>query len=158
VEQARGAYVADLHRTCARRSVSVVLDALASGGLLKQSNDQHPAYLPARDLSRISTAEALAAVRKAGEDTFLNPDSLPVPVSVGRVVESVERATAPSNANMTVSAMAGRDESIESARAAETAMSGTATGKEAEGWRIGLRNSTCFTSDSGAVLRSSRCG
>jgi membrane protein len=102
-------------------SVSVVLDALASGGLLKQSNDQPPAYLPARDLSQVSIAEVLATVRKAGEDSFLNPESLPLPASVERVVESVERAIALSTATMTVSAMAGRDETIEIAPPAETA-------------------------------------
>lgn len=94
-------------------SINIVLDALATGGLITQSNDDLPAYLPARDLSQVPISEVLATIRKAGEDAFLNPDSLPLPASVEEIMQSLERAIAKSTATVTVADMVARAGSIE---------------------------------------------
>jgi membrane protein len=115
VSFARGRSPWTLHRLTQElgipmHAVNVVLDALASGGLVKQSNDDPPAYLPARDLSRVSVAEVLAMVRKAGEDSFLTPDSLPLPGSVEQVFEAVERGAAASATGTSVAALVGESD------------------------------------------------
>jgi membrane protein len=93
-------------------SVNVVLDALETGGLVRQSNDDPPAYLPSRDLSQVSIAEVLAMVRKAGEDAFVNPDSLPLAVPVAEIVDAVELAIARSTAQISVRAMVERSDGV----------------------------------------------
>jgi membrane protein len=99
-------------------SLSSVLGALATRQLVRQSSDSPPGYLPARDLSRIAVSEVLAAVREAGEDAFLNPDSLPIAVPVEQIVDAVERAMATATEAITISALV---ESCEHAAAAEAA-------------------------------------
>jgi len=69
-----------------------VLDALAGSGLLVQTGDDPPAYVPARELDHLSIAELLAAVRKAGEDNFLNPDALPVSARIADVEARIDAA------------------------------------------------------------------
>jgi membrane protein len=75
-------------------AVDVVCDALVQGRLLRQSNDDPPAYLPARDIAEIPVAEVLATVRMAGEDRFLNPQSIPLAPHVEDLVEDIESASA----------------------------------------------------------------
>ncbi len=75
-------------------AVDVVLDALTGSGLVVETGDDPPAYVPARDLDRLSLADLLAAVRKAGEDEFLNPDALPVPASIADVTARIDAAVA----------------------------------------------------------------
>src|SRR5262249_33919881 len=55
-------------------AVNGVLDALEGCGLLIRSHDDPPAYLPARDLADVSLAELMSAIRRAGEDRFLDPE------------------------------------------------------------------------------------
>jgi membrane protein len=63
-------------------AVRMMLAALEQGEVLVRSHADPPAYLPARDLGRISVAALLRTVRCAGEDRYLNPAAIPVPVSV----------------------------------------------------------------------------
>ena len=86
-------------------SVNVVLDSLAAGGLVRESNGDPPGYFPARDLSRIPISEVLEIVRKTGEDEFVNPDSLPLAAPVEQIVKSVERAIVSSSAGLSVLAL-----------------------------------------------------
>ncbi|MGE5171050.1 MAG: YihY/virulence factor BrkB family protein [Rudaea sp.] len=104
-----------LHRLTRRlaipmHSVNVVLEALAAGGLVRQSNDDPPAYLPSRDLSRVSIAEVLAMVRKADEDAFVNPDSLPLAGHVAAIVDAVDDAITRSTAQVSVRDMVERSD------------------------------------------------
>ena len=75
-------------------AVNVVCDALVQGKLLRQSNDDPPAYLPARDIAEVPVAEVLATARMAGEDRFLNPQSIPLAPRVEDLVEGIEAAAA----------------------------------------------------------------
>ncbi|MEP7183912.1 MAG: YihY/virulence factor BrkB family protein [Betaproteobacteria bacterium] len=88
-------------------SVNVALDALAQGGLVTRSNDDPPAYLPARDLSHLSIADLLATMRMAGEDGFLTPEALPLPPSVENVVTRIDRAFAESVEDLSVRTLVG---------------------------------------------------
>ncbi len=67
-------------------AVDPILDALQAGGLLTQSNDDPPAYLPARDLTTVSVHELLEIVRNAGEDRYLAPSALPASAPVERAL------------------------------------------------------------------------
>jgi membrane protein len=92
-------------------SIGAVLDALTRGGLVTQNHDDPPAYLPARELSRVPLAEVLATVRRAGEDGFLNPASLPLTDPVEKIVERIEHAIAASTDDLSIATMvAGRDD------------------------------------------------
>jgi len=79
-------------------SVKIILEALARGGILRKTNDDPPALLPARELSQLMVADVLAKVRAAGEDEFLGADALPLPQHVEAIATSVERAIASSSA------------------------------------------------------------
>jgi len=80
-------------------SVNVVLDALEGGGLLTKTRDDPPAYVPARELADVSVAELVSAVRKAGEDRFLAPESLALPAPADDLARRLERAIASSLEN-----------------------------------------------------------
>ena len=88
-------------------SVNAVLDALAEGRLVTPTGDDPPAYLPARDLAEISVAEVLAAVRRAGEVGFMNPDSIPFSQSVNDVVARMEEAMSAATEAISVRTLAG---------------------------------------------------
>jgi membrane protein len=99
-----------LHRLTRRlaipmHSVNAVVDALITGGLLIQSGHDPPAYVPARDLSHMSIADVLATVRSAGEDRFLNPDSLPLPQAIEGILSRIEHAIASSSERVSVGSM-----------------------------------------------------
>jgi membrane protein len=83
-----------------------VLDALERTNLLVESNDEPPAYLPARDLGAIEVRQLLDAVRCAGEDRFLNPAALPVSEPVAQVLSRIEHALSASMVNVTVKDLA----------------------------------------------------
>jgi membrane protein len=87
-------------------SVQVVLGALAQANLLVESNDEPPAYLPARDLGAIPVPQLLEAVRRAGEDRFLNPAALPVSEPVAQVLSRIEHALSAATVNVTVKDLA----------------------------------------------------
>jgi membrane protein len=63
-----------------------VLDALESGGLLLQTGDDPPAYLPSRDIGSILLKDLLFAVRTAGEERYLGPQALPAPAEIEAIL------------------------------------------------------------------------
>jgi len=73
-------------------AVDVVVDALQKGGLLAETSDTPPCYLPGREPARIKVKNLLDVVRAAGEDRFLCPEQLPVPTEVEDVLDRLERA------------------------------------------------------------------
>jgi membrane protein len=73
-------------------AVQAVLEALARGGLLVESNDDPPGYLPARDLSSVSVKQLIDIIRAAGENRFLSPDSLPVPEEVAELIRRLNES------------------------------------------------------------------
>src|SRR5262249_13313022 len=86
-------------------AVNGVLDALEGCGLLIRSHDDPPAYLPARDLADVSVAELMSAIREAGEDRFLDPESLSIPAQAEELEKRVERAIASSLEHVSVKAL-----------------------------------------------------
>jgi membrane protein len=87
-------------------SISVVLDALETSGLLIKSKDDPPAYLPARDLADVSIAELISAVRKAGEDRFLTPEALALSAPADELAKRMEEGIATALADVNVKALA----------------------------------------------------
>ena len=87
-------------------TVDIVLDALEQGRLLVRTNDDPPAYLPARDLGAITVRQLLETVRSAGEDRFLNPAALPVSAAVDRVLTRMEQALSAAMGTVTVKDLA----------------------------------------------------
>ena len=73
-------------------AVDGVVDTLCNAGLLAETSDKPPCYLPARELAQIRLKELLDVVRAAGEDRFLCPEQLPVPPGVEDVLQRLERA------------------------------------------------------------------
>ncbi len=88
--------------------VERVLDALHQGGLLVQSNDDPPGYLPARDLANVSVKDVLDTVRSAGEDRFLSPDRLPAPGEVEDVIQRLDETARQTVGNISVKELAAR--------------------------------------------------
>ena len=87
-------------------SVLAVVEALCAGGFLTRSADDPPAYLPSRDLARVSVADVLSSVRRTGEDAFLHPGSLPLPAPLEAILEAKERAIAAATGGISVADMA----------------------------------------------------
>jgi len=108
--------------------MQTVLGALRAGGLLAQTDDDPPAYLPARDLNCVSVSQALATVRTAGEDRYLNPDLVPVPVPVARALERLDRCMDTSLSDITVAELATQTDTP-----GRPAADDTSSGREAAG-------------------------
>jgi membrane protein len=87
-------------------AINAVLDALREFGLLVTSNQDPPAFVPARDLGAVSVARVLAAVRAAGEDRFLDPESLPLPPEIAAIVQRIEQAIVASVDDVSVKRLA----------------------------------------------------
>jgi membrane protein len=111
-------------------AVDVVLAALEQAKLLVESNDDPPAYLPARDLGAISVRQLLEAVRSAGEDRFLNPAGLPVSERVDQILTRLEQALNASMGSVTVKDLAA-DPLAELARDPGTGPAGAERATEA---------------------------
>jgi membrane protein len=91
---------------CPMHSVSVVLDALTDGGVVVRTDADPPSFTPARDLTRVSLADVLDLVRSAGEDSFLNPDSMPRDSDVERVAARIEDAIDQATRDISVASLA----------------------------------------------------
>jgi membrane protein len=69
-----------------------VLEALQQGGLLLQTSDDPPAYLPSRDIGSIALKELLRTVRTAGEEHYLGPQSVPAPAEIESILAKANLA------------------------------------------------------------------
>jgi len=73
-------------------SVDEVLMALRSRNILTTTSDDPPGWLPVRDLAEVNVKDVVDAVRMAGEDKGMKPETLPGPISVERVVARMDGA------------------------------------------------------------------
>jgi len=73
-------------------ALEIVLSAMQQRGLLTQTSDDPPAYLPARDLEAISLPELLGTVRAAGEEPYLNPDTLLASKEIEPILRQIDQA------------------------------------------------------------------
>ena len=69
-----------------------VLLALQENGLLAQTGDDPPAYLPGRDIGAVTLKDLLSAVRTAGEEQYLGPQSVPAPAEIESVLLRINQA------------------------------------------------------------------
>lgn len=83
-------------------ALQVLLHALERGGLLVQTGDVPPAYLPSRDLAAIALQDLLHAVRTAGEEQYLGPQAVPAPEQLESLLARVERALEEQAAGLTL--------------------------------------------------------
>jgi membrane protein len=88
-------------------AMRAVLGALRQADILAQTNDDPPAYLPARDLTGFPVRSLLEAVRSAGEDRYLNPASLPAPPAVEQTIERIEQGVGALLDDLSVAQLAG---------------------------------------------------
>jgi membrane protein len=75
-------------------ALDAVLGALQRGGILLQTGDDPPAFLPARDLHGIAIDDVLRRVRAAGEENSLGPDAMPAPPELESLLSGMEAAAA----------------------------------------------------------------
>lgn len=73
-------------------ALQMVLAALEQGGLLLRTGDDPPAYLPSRDLGSIALKDLLFALRTAGEEHYLGPESVPAPAEIEAILARVDLA------------------------------------------------------------------
>ena len=73
-------------------ALQTVLGAMQRAGLVAQTGDDPPAYLPARDMGTIALKELLGTVRAAGEERYLSPESVPVPPQLEAILLGVDQA------------------------------------------------------------------
>jgi membrane protein len=69
-----------------------VLDSLERGGLLLQTGDDPPVYLPSRDIGSIPLKALLHTVRTAGEEQYLGPQSVPAPEEIESILAKANLA------------------------------------------------------------------
>jgi len=93
-------------------AMRAVLATLRQSDILAQTGDDPPTYLPARDLTRLPVRSLLEAVRSAGEDRYLNPASLPVPLAVEQALQRIEQGVAASLDDLSVAALAGPPDAV----------------------------------------------
>ena len=67
-----------------------LLDALECQGLIKQTGDKIPTYLPARPLEEMSVKQVIDAVRAADEDKHLNPELLRAAPKIKLIFEQLD--------------------------------------------------------------------
>ena len=82
-----------------------VLSALEARGLVVQTGDDPPGYLPSRDTDSIALADLLDAVRTSGEEDYLGPDAFSVPAELESVLEARDRAAAAQVQGLTLRAV-----------------------------------------------------
>jgi membrane protein len=79
-----------------------VLEALERGGLLLQTGDDPPAYLPSRDIGSILLQDLLLAVRTAGEEHYLGPEAMPAPAQIEAILARANLALEENVSELTV--------------------------------------------------------
>lgn len=70
--------------------IEQVLSALQNQGLISDTNEKTPRYLPAKPLDEMSVVDVLQAIRHANEDQHLNPRMLPNDIRVEAVFEQMQ--------------------------------------------------------------------
>ena len=82
--------------------IARVLRALEDEGLVKQSNDKAPLYLPAKPLEDMTVKSVLDAVRYANENDHLNSDRLPANPQMDSIFGNIDQAVTDALAAQTI--------------------------------------------------------
>lgn len=73
-------------------AIEIVISAIEQHGLIQQTANEPPRYLPARPLENIPAKELLDAVRAAGEDPYRGAAQFPANPLVDEVMDTMDRA------------------------------------------------------------------
>jgi membrane protein len=68
-----------------------ILEALQNYGLLTQTGDEPPSYLPARPFDRTDLKDVLDAIRRAHEESWMDLQSLPPENAVEQLIDHIDR-------------------------------------------------------------------
>ncbi len=90
-------------------AAETVVAVLKSGGIVAETSDDPPAYLPARDIDELPARDVLDVVRTAGEGEFLKPADLPAPPAVDEVLAGIDQAIDASVLGVTVRTLVERE-------------------------------------------------
>lgn len=83
-------------------TVREVITALVRRGLLIASDDEPPAYSPAKDMGTITIKEIIDAVSSGGDDTGYPEETMPVAPGVDALMKQIEKALSDSLDNRTL--------------------------------------------------------
>jgi len=70
----------------------MMINMLEEAGLLIQTADEPPAYLPGHALETLRLQAIIDVVREAGETAYLSPDKLPVSGNVDTLYQEIQTA------------------------------------------------------------------
>ena len=102
-------------------ALQMTLDELVRREFLAECAGELPIYVPARDPGLITVAQVLDAVRCAGEERFLSPGDLPVPVKVDELLAQAQKVVDLSLGRMTLRDLVGGKVEAENSEGAGTA-------------------------------------
>ena len=88
-------------------AMEIILDALQRSGFLVKTGDDPPAYLPGRELAAIELWNLLAAVRTAGEEEYLSPESVPAPPELESIFVRLEEAATAEIRDLSLASLIG---------------------------------------------------
>jgi membrane protein len=86
----------------AAEALALIIRPLEQHGLLTESCDRDPAYMPGKSLEHIKVREIWDAVRSAQESVHLNPDNVASDVSVDRLLQDINASINNTLADMTL--------------------------------------------------------
>ncbi len=99
----------------AAEALSLVIRPLENHGLITESCDKKPVYLPARSLEHIRISEILHAVRSAQESTHLNPENVASDESVDQLLQSINESVDQTIGDMTLLELVERSSTTDAA-------------------------------------------
>jgi membrane protein len=86
----------------AAEALSLIIRPLEKHGLLTESCDKKPVYLPGKSLEHIKIREIWDAVRSAQESTHLNPDNVTSDEAVDNLLQHINESINSSIDNLTL--------------------------------------------------------
>jgi membrane protein len=99
----------------ATEALSLVITPLQQHGLLTESSDRNPVYLPGRSLEHIKIKEIWDAVRCAQESAHLNPDNVASDQAIDSLLNSIDESIAATLDDISLLDLVKRDDEAQAA-------------------------------------------
>jgi membrane protein len=99
----------------ATEALSLVITPLQQHGLLTESSDRNPVYLPGRSLEHIKIKEIWDAVRCAQESAHLNPDNVASDQAIDSLLNSIDESIAATLDDISLLDLVKRDDAAQAA-------------------------------------------
>ena len=99
----------------ATEALSLVITPLQQHGLLTESSDRNPVYLPGRSLEHIKIKEIWDAVRCAQESAHLNPDNVASDHAIDSLLNNVDESIAATLDDISLLDLVKRDDAAQAA-------------------------------------------